>query len=54
MNNSINVSYRLFSDKKKKSPETEEFVPTSEWQPVKDGQILPPGLEIDVNVTTGE
>ena len=31
-----------------------DFVPTKEWQTVKEGQILPPGLEIDVNVTTGE
>ena len=44
---------RLFSDKKKYTG-FEEFVPTTEWQTVKDGQILPPGLEINVNVTTGE
>ena len=31
-----------------------DFIPTKEWQTVKEGQILPPGLEIDVNVTTGE
>ena len=51
------VQSRLFSKDKEKangSMTFDNFVPTKEWQTVKEGQILPPGLEIDVNVTTGE
>lgn len=29
------------------------FEPTLNWQPVRDDHVLPPGLHIRVNVTTG-
>ncbi|CAF4802173.1 unnamed protein product, partial [Rotaria socialis] len=29
---------------------TEEFVPTNEWQTVKEGQAIPPGLHIRLNL----
>lgn len=31
----------------------EEFIPTNEWQIVKDGQAIPPGLHIRLNLETG-
>ena len=33
---------------------TEEFIPTDEWQTVKPGQAVPPGLWIRMDMTTGE
>lgn len=30
-----------------------EFIPTSEWQVIPEGAILPPGLEIDIDFGTG-
>ncbi|CAF1186659.1 unnamed protein product [Rotaria sordida] len=35
------------------SENTEEFVPTNEWQIVKEGQKIPPGLHIRLNLETG-
>ncbi|CAF3698496.1 unnamed protein product [Rotaria socialis] len=32
---------------------TEEFVPTNEWQTVKEGQAIPPGLHIRLNLQSG-
>ena len=31
----------------------EEFVPSKEWKQVEDGQILPTGLEVNINLETG-
>ncbi|UJR31461.1 hypothetical protein I4U23_018951 [Adineta vaga] len=31
----------------------EEFVPTNEWQIVKEGQAIPPGLHVRLNLQTG-
>ncbi|CAF3297776.1 unnamed protein product [Rotaria sp. Silwood2] len=31
----------------------EEFIPTNEWQIVKEGQAIPPGLHIRLNLQTG-
>jgi hypothetical protein len=33
--------------------EREMFIPTSEWQPVKDHHICPPGLEFRMNLADG-
>ena len=35
------------------APETSRFTPTADWQDIPQGAILPPGLEIRMNVTTG-
>lgn len=31
----------------------EEFIPTNEWQVVKEGQAIPPGLHVRLNLQTG-
>ncbi|CAF1589569.1 unnamed protein product [Rotaria sp. Silwood1] len=31
----------------------EEFIPTNEWQIVKEGQAIPPGLHVRLNLQTG-
>lgn len=33
--------------------EKEIFVPSSEWRPVKDNHVCPPGLEYRLNMTDG-
>merc|ERR1712240_389257 len=35
------------------SAKNEKFVPTHEWQVVKEGQVLPAGLHIKMDMTTG-
>ncbi|CAF1525871.1 unnamed protein product [Rotaria sp. Silwood1] len=35
------------------SENTEEFIPTNEWQIVKEGQRIPPGLHVRLNLETG-
>mmetsp|Transcript_11074 Transcript_11074/g.13841 ORF Transcript_11074/g.13841 Transcript_11074/m.13841 type:complete len:107 (+) Transcript_11074:259-579(+) len=40
--------------KKEKRIAKVNFVPTNEWQPVEEHHILPPGLEIRMNLQTGQ
>ncbi len=40
-------------DKKDEMQDREMFVPTNEWQPVKDNHICPPGLEYKINIYEG-
>lgn len=34
-------------------PQAEEFIPTKEWQVIKEGQSIPKGLHIRMNFQTG-
>lgn len=34
--------------------EADEFIPTDQWQKIREGQKIPPGLHIRLNLETGE
>lgn len=45
----INGFFAVKSDQ----PENKSFVPSHEWQKIEDGQILPAGLHVRINLHTG-
>ena len=44
----------VVADPTEAEAEDKKFIPTSEWQEVPEDTILPPGLEIRMNFTTGK
>eukprot|EP00698_Gefionella_okellyi_P004849 TRINITY_DN14483_c0_g1_i1.p1 TRINITY_DN14483_c0_g1~~TRINITY_DN14483_c0_g1_i1.p1 ORF type:complete len:149 (-),score=31.01 TRINITY_DN14483_c0_g1_i1:98-544(-) len=49
----IAVAALLLLASAQKSPEYDMFEPTYEWKQVMDGQVVPAGLEIRMNLQTG-
>ena len=49
----VRACYSSGKEPKEVKDSVEEFVPTKEWKQVQDGQILPTGVEVDINLETG-